>query len=192
MKNIFFYSPYYSSIALGLCIWCVVYLSSHPPPPQTTVEKVKIIKKYKPITVPQTATALASPAARLDLSVNNNFNTEGFNIYKKIKQLGGKHKLLIQTRKTKVNYDQDMPMSSWLKQIHGPEPKWEPQTFNVFDKWLPKHDYYIGFGTWIGPTLFYAAQQVKHSYGIEGDPSAYGGECSVVSSSSLFTSNELE
>ena len=44
MKNIFFYSPYYSFIALGLCVYCVIYLMDHPPPPKTSIEKVKIVK----------------------------------------------------------------------------------------------------------------------------------------------------
>ena len=43
MKNIFFYSPYYSFITLGFCVYCVIYLMDHPPPPKTSVEKVKII-----------------------------------------------------------------------------------------------------------------------------------------------------
>lgn len=44
MKNIFFYSPYYSCITLGICVYCVIYLMDHPPPPKTSVEKVKVIK----------------------------------------------------------------------------------------------------------------------------------------------------
>lgn len=44
MKNIFFYSPYYTCIILGFCVYCVIYLMDHPPPPKTFVEKVKIIK----------------------------------------------------------------------------------------------------------------------------------------------------
>lgn len=55
---------------------------------------------------------------------------------------------------------------------NGP-PAWEPQTFINFFKHLSGCRYYIGFGTWIGPTLFYAAQLVDEAYGIEADPVAF-------------------
>lgn len=31
----------------------------------------------------------------------------------------------------------------------------------------------MGFGTWIGPTLFYAAQLVEEAFGVEADPVAF-------------------
>ena len=50
---------------------------------------------------------------------------------------------------------------------------WEPETFEIFLRYLSHSDYYVDFGTWIGPTLFFAAQMVKSAVGIEADPAAY-------------------
>ena len=71
-----------------------------------------------------------------------------------------------------VSYDNFMARYSILKRIDG-IPKWEPNTYSEFNYWLPKSKYYVGFGTWIGITLFYASQLVKKAVGFEGDPSAY-------------------
>lgn len=54
----------------------------------------------------------------------------------------------------------------------GPS-KWEPQTFTNFFNYLSRCKYYVGFGTWIGPTLFFAAQMVDEAFGIEADPVAF-------------------
>lgn len=54
----------------------------------------------------------------------------------------------------------------------GP-PGWEHQTFINFYNHLLGCRYYVGFGTWIGPTLFYAGQMVEEAYGIEADPIAF-------------------
>ena len=53
------------------------------------------------------------------------------------------------------------------------KPRWEFSTFLVYLTFLPGHESYIDFGSWIGPTLFYAAQIAKKSYGIEADPVAF-------------------
>jgi FkbM family methyltransferase len=58
------------------------------------------------------------------------------------------------------------------RQIDG-RPTWEPSTFESFNKFLPRARYYVGFGTWIGPTLFHAAQQVTRAIGLEADPVAF-------------------
>ena len=60
----------------------------------------------------------------------------------------------------------------FLDKLQG-NPTWEPETFADFNHWLPKHKYYVGFGTWIGITLFYATQFVEKSVGFEGDPVAF-------------------
>lgn len=52
-------------------------------------------------------------------------------------------------------------------------PTWEPETYKEFNYWLPKSKFYVGFGTWIGVTLFYGTQLVTKAVGFEGDPSAY-------------------
>lgn len=46
---------------------------------------------------------------------------------------------------------------------------WEPTTFKVFLKYLPSCTHYIDFGTWLGPTLFFATQLVPYALGIEGN-----------------------
>ena len=68
-----------------------------------------------------------------------------------------------------VSYDTS---DRWPERIDG-NPKWEPDTYNEFNYWLPKSQYYVGFGTWIGVTLFYGTQLVKKAVGFEGDPTAY-------------------
>jgi FkbM family methyltransferase len=68
-----------------------------------------------------------------------------------------------------VSYDNS---HQFPKKIEG-TPTWEPDTFTDFNYWLPKHKYYVGFGTWIGITLFYATQFVQNAVGFEGDPVAF-------------------
>jgi FkbM family methyltransferase len=50
--------------------------------------------------------------------------------------------------------------------------KWEPQTFEIFDKFLDKEHSYIDIGAWIGPTVLYGCQLAKQCYAIEPDPIA--------------------
>ena len=65
------------------------------------------------------------------------------------------------------------PGGGWLQdQIHK-TPKWELATFRTFLTFVPGHTHYVDFGTWIGPTLFYGAQLVTTSYGVEADPVAF-------------------
>lgn len=64
---------------------------------------------------------------------------------------------------------------SFMEQLgdgNGP-PRWEPKTMTNFFRHLSSCRYYIGFGTWIGPTMFYAAQLVDEAYGMEADPVAF-------------------
>ena len=88
---------------------------------------------------------------------------------KKMKQMDGDYYEVKTLNTGPVSYDksQDFP-----KQIDG-TPTWEPDTYNEFNYWLPKSTYYVGFGTWIGVTLFYGTQLVKKAVGFEGDPTAY-------------------
>ena len=60
----------------------------------------------------------------------------------------------------------------FLKQLLGIG-DWEPDTFKIFLRHLPMCTHYIDFGTWIGPTLFFATQLVSFSLGIEADPVAF-------------------
>lgn len=50
---------------------------------------------------------------------------------------------------------------------------WEPETYQIFEKFLDKKHSYIDMGTWIGPTLLYGAQLSRIAIGIEPDPIAY-------------------
>ena len=61
----------------------------------------------------------------------------------------------------------------WLKGNIDGIPVWEPDTFKSFLTHVPYHDVYVDFGTWIGPTLFFAAQMTGSAFGIEADPVAY-------------------
>ena len=99
------------------------------------------------------------------------FGLHGQEIYTKIKMKGGHHKYGVRTRQQGIVY-YDSENRFPQKHIDG-HPTWEPETFETFDKWLPLHTHYVGFGTWIGVTFFYASQQVQHSYGFDGDPSAF-------------------
>jgi FkbM family methyltransferase len=89
---------------------------------------------------------------------------------KKMKEMTGNYSEIKTLNSGPVSYDTSMKKESL--EIDG-SPKWEPTTYREFSYWLPKSKYYVGFGTWIGVTLFYAAQLVKKAVGFEGDPSAY-------------------
>ena len=50
---------------------------------------------------------------------------------------------------------------------------WEPNTFRTYLTYLTAATHYIDFGTWVGPTLLFAAQMVEVAVGIEADPVAF-------------------
>jgi len=50
---------------------------------------------------------------------------------------------------------------------------WEPQTYNVFDKFLKPEMTYLDLGAWIGPTVMYAASVAKRTIAVEPDPIAF-------------------
>lgn len=50
---------------------------------------------------------------------------------------------------------------------------WEPETFQVFDRFLNDETYYFDIGAWIGPTVLYCAQKTKKAFAFEPDPSAF-------------------
>ena len=51
--------------------------------------------------------------------------------------------------------------------------QWEEQTFKCLDQYLTPESLYLDVGTWIGPTVLYAAERCKTVYCIEPDPVAY-------------------
>ena len=75
--------------------------------------------------------------------------------------------------KVRTHTHPTIPGGLWLEAHLDGKPAWEEQTFLVFLTYVPSHSYYVDFGTWIGPTLFYAAQLVDKSFGIEADPVAF-------------------
>jgi len=133
--------------------------------PETVVDVVE--PEPEPVVEP-----VVEPEYTIGTGAKSAFDENGFNIYMKTFDAGGKNFYSVKTRHTEdVLYDSDL--NNFPKNHLNGEPTWEPETFNTFDTWLPKHTHYIGFGTWIGVTLFYAAQNVNYAYGFDGDPSAF-------------------
>ena len=92
-----------------------------------------------------------------------------FIFQKKMKAMAGEYYEVKTLLTGPVSYDKS---DNFPKQIDG-VPTWEYTTYKEFNHWLPKSKYYVGFGTWIGVTLFYGTQLVKKAVGFEGDPSAF-------------------
>lgn len=61
--------------------------------------------------------------------------------------------------------------SQWWFQQHFAT--WEPQTFEVLDRFLRPDRDYLDIGAWIGPTVLYAAQCSRKVYALEPDPVAF-------------------
>lgn len=51
--------------------------------------------------------------------------------------------------------------------------RWEPFTFELFDKLLTPETTYLDLGAWLGPTVLYASRLCKQCYAFEPDPVAY-------------------
>lgn len=49
------------------------------------------------------------------------------------------------------------------------EGRWEPNTFDIFDKFIDSSHSYIDLGAWIGLTVLYGAHTAKHVYTAEPD-----------------------
>lgn len=50
---------------------------------------------------------------------------------------------------------------------------WEPQTFNIFDKFLSLDKDFLDIGAWVGPTAIYASFISKSVVAVEPDPVAF-------------------
>lgn len=50
---------------------------------------------------------------------------------------------------------------------------WEPQTFEVFQRFLRPDRSYIDIGAWIGPTVLYGAMLSRRAHALEPDPVAF-------------------
>jgi len=73
-----------------------------------------------------------------------------------------------------------IPGGHWLAAKVNNTPTWEADTFKTFLVFIPGHTHYVDFGTWIGPTLLYAAQLVETSFGVEADPVAFASVTTTV------------
>ena len=51
--------------------------------------------------------------------------------------------------------------------------RWEPETYQVFKRYLSKNCSYLDIGAWIGPTVLYGRQLAKRCYAYEPDPVAF-------------------
>lgn len=58
----------------------------------------------------------------------------------------------------------------WLAYKMG---RWEPETFEIMEKYLDKDHSYVDFGAWIGPTVLFGAQIAKKVYALEPDMVAF-------------------
>ena len=47
---------------------------------------------------------------------------------------------------------------------------WEPETLAVFDHYIGPETLHVDIGSWIGPTLLYAAERARLAIGFEPDP----------------------
>ena len=63
-------------------------------------------------------------------------------------------------KKTTENY------AFWVREYTT----WEPETFEVFDRFLHKDKVFIDIGGWIGLTCIYASRKSKHVVVVEADP----------------------
>ena len=52
---------------------------------------------------------------------------------------------------------------------------WEPETYEIMEKYLDKDHSYMDIGAWIGPTVLYGAHLAKKVYAFEPDPVAMTG-----------------
>jgi len=50
---------------------------------------------------------------------------------------------------------------------------WEPDTFEVLQKYLSKEHTYLDIGAWVGPTVLFGSQLAKKCYAFEPDPVAF-------------------
>jgi len=50
---------------------------------------------------------------------------------------------------------------------------WEPDTFDILEKYLSKEHSYLDIGAWVGPTVLFGSQLAKRCYAFEPDPVAF-------------------
>lgn len=125
--------------------------------------------------------AIVSAEIPMETSVEKIYDERALELYNMQKRKGGRSSYTVSTRQNgPTQWDSDYetkgrngPVTGWAHKISGNDVKWEPRTFQTFDRWLPSHTHYVGFGTWIGPLAFYAAEKVPRVVGFEPDPAAF-------------------
>ena len=58
----------------------------------------------------------------------------------------------------------------WRKAGSG---AWEPETFEILDRYLTRESDYLDIGAWIGPTVLYGARRARHVWAFEPDATAF-------------------
>ena len=51
--------------------------------------------------------------------------------------------------------------------------KWEPETFEILDRFVNSQSTYLDIGAWIGPTALYASGLAKEVHAVEPNPSVF-------------------
>ena len=124
------------------------------------------------------AIAQPGPGNRL-ARLPSGWDESGINIYREKKEELAR---IVTSDPNKVFTHEVLPLApvrtahAWFQKqkMNGQGPsEWEPETFVRFFNHLAGCRYYVGFGSWIGPTLFYAAQMVDEAFAIEADPAAF-------------------
>jgi FkbM family methyltransferase len=64
----------------------------------------------------------------------------------------------------------DFQAEFWARVSRG---EWEPETFKLLDHCVTPETVFLDVGSWIGPTLLYAAGRARLSLGFEPDPTAF-------------------
>ncbi len=65
----------------------------------------------------------------------------------------------------------DTPNRSFWGKVQACE--WEETTFDIIDRYVDSRVIYVDVGTWIGPTVLYAAQAADQTFAFEPDPIAH-------------------
>ena len=61
----------------------------------------------------------------------------------------------------------------WWQNVFASNQAWETETYFVLERFVSNNTIYVDFGSWIGPTLLFAAQKARVSIGLEPDPSSF-------------------
>jgi FkbM family methyltransferase len=77
--------------------------------------------------------------------------------------------VLVHKNKIQFNVTLTENRSFWINHY----PSWEPETFEIFDRFADPNKLLVDIGTWIGPTLLYGSQRFHHVFGVEADQQSF-------------------